>query len=150
MKERKRARVERGAVNVPEEPGNKDDEQMAVRHAMFLIHIGRRGSETENEEQSDNLRKAVRFEQDASNASASSDPYVTAILDGASGPPAATRLTTMNGFVDGKLPGQVARKDNEGGTEVTTEAEVEVVEKRDRNRRRAHLGSSHFLLERAV
>ena len=33
MKERKRARVGRGAVNVLEEPGNKDDEQVAVRHA---------------------------------------------------------------------------------------------------------------------
>ena len=33
MKERKRARVERGAGNVPMEPGNRGDEQMAVRHA---------------------------------------------------------------------------------------------------------------------
>ena len=33
VKERKRARVERGAGDVPMEPGNRDDEQMAVRHA---------------------------------------------------------------------------------------------------------------------
>ena len=33
MKERKRARVERGAGDVPMERGNRDDEQMAVRHA---------------------------------------------------------------------------------------------------------------------
>ena len=33
VKERKRARVERGAVDVPGEPGDKDDEQEAVRHA---------------------------------------------------------------------------------------------------------------------
>ena len=29
----RRARIERGAGNVPEEPGDKDDEQVAVRHA---------------------------------------------------------------------------------------------------------------------
>ena len=33
VKERKRGRVERGAGDVPMEPGNRDDEQMAVRHA---------------------------------------------------------------------------------------------------------------------
>ena len=33
VKERKRARVERGAGDVPVEPGNRDDEQVAVRHA---------------------------------------------------------------------------------------------------------------------
>ena len=33
VKEKKRARVERDAVDVPVEPGNRDDEQMAVRHA---------------------------------------------------------------------------------------------------------------------
>ena len=33
VKERKSARVERGAGDVPVEPGNTDDEQMAVRHA---------------------------------------------------------------------------------------------------------------------
>ena len=32
-RERRRARIERGAVDVPEEPGDKDDEQVAVRHA---------------------------------------------------------------------------------------------------------------------
>ena len=32
-KERKRARVERGAGDVPMEPGNRADEQVAVRHA---------------------------------------------------------------------------------------------------------------------
>ena len=33
VKERKRARVERGAGNVPMEPGSRDDDQVAVRHA---------------------------------------------------------------------------------------------------------------------
>ena len=33
VKERKRARVERGAGDVPMEPGNRADEQVAVRHA---------------------------------------------------------------------------------------------------------------------
>ena len=33
VEERKRVRIERGAGDVPMEPGNSDDEQMAVRHA---------------------------------------------------------------------------------------------------------------------
>ena len=33
VRERRRARIERGAGDVPEEPGDKDDEQVAVRHA---------------------------------------------------------------------------------------------------------------------
>ena len=69
-----------------------DDEQVAVRHAdasggdirenqheegrMRDIHISRKGSEAAREEQPDKLRKTVRFEQ-ASSASASSDPTVT-------------------------------------------------------------------------
>ena len=43
VKERKRARVEREAGDVPMEPGNKDDEQMAVRLRMHLA-----GDITEN------------------------------------------------------------------------------------------------------
>ena len=92
VKERKRARVERGAGDVPAEPGNRDDEQVAVRHAdasggnimenqheedrMRDIHIGKRGPEAANEEQPDKLRKTVRFEQEAPNASAPSDQCV--------------------------------------------------------------------------
>ena len=61
VKERKRARVERGAGNVLRVLANGDDEQMAVRHAdasggdirenwhgedrMRDIHVGKRGSE---------------------------------------------------------------------------------------------------------
>ena len=46
--ERARARVERGAEDVPMEPGNRADEQVAVRHAdapdkMRDTHIGKRG-----------------------------------------------------------------------------------------------------------
>ena len=90
--ERKRARVERGAGDVPLEPGNRDDEQMAVRHAaasgdditenqheenrMRDIHVGKRGSEAASEEQPDKLRKTVRFEQEAPSAASSSDPAV--------------------------------------------------------------------------
>ena len=33
VRERRRARIERGTGDVPEEPGNKNDEQVAVRHA---------------------------------------------------------------------------------------------------------------------
>ena len=60
VKERKRAHVERGAGDVHEEPGEKDDEQVHVRHAdasggdirenqheearVRDIHIDKRGS----------------------------------------------------------------------------------------------------------
>ena len=87
VKERKRARVESGAGDVPEEPGK----QMADRHAVAFgseeeqheenimrdIQIGKRGSETANEEQPDKLRKTVRFEQEAPNTSSSSSTYVS-------------------------------------------------------------------------
>ena len=75
IKERKRARVERGAGDVPIEPGNRGDEQVAVRHAdasggdimenqheedrMRDIRVGKRGSEAAGEEQPDKLRKTV-------------------------------------------------------------------------------------------
>ena len=92
VKERKRARVERGAGDVPRVLENRDDEQVSVRHAdassgdmsenqhgedrMRDIRVGKRGSEAASEEQPDKLRKTVRFEQEASSASASSDPTV--------------------------------------------------------------------------
>ena len=92
VKERKRARVERGARDVLGVLENRDDEQVAVRHAdasggdfrenqheedrMRDIRVGKRGSEAAGEEQPDMLRKTVRFEQEASSASASSDPTV--------------------------------------------------------------------------
>ena len=84
VKERKRARVERCTGDVPVAPGN--EEQMADRHAvpsgeeerqhdenrMRDIHMGKRGSETANEEeQFDKLRKTVRFEQEAPHTSSS-------------------------------------------------------------------------------
>ena len=74
------------------EPGKRYDEQVAVRHAdasggcireyqheedrMRDIHVGKRGSEAAGEEQPDKWRKTVRFEQEASSASASSYPTV--------------------------------------------------------------------------
>ena len=77
---------------MPEGPGDKDDEQVAVRHAdtsggyitenqqeekiMSDIQVWKRGSEATSEEQTDEWRKTVRFKQEAPNASASSDPYV--------------------------------------------------------------------------
>ena len=92
VRERRRARVERGAVDLPEEPGDKDDEQVAVRHAdasggyimesqheekiMRDIQVSKRGSEATSEEQTDRWRKTVRFEQEAQNASATFDQYV--------------------------------------------------------------------------
>ena len=85
VKERKAARVERGAGDVLLEPGNRDDEQVAVRQAdasggdirenqheedrMRDIHVGKRGSEAASEDQPDKLRKTVRFEQEDSSAS---------------------------------------------------------------------------------
>ena len=79
--------------DVPMEPGNRAGEQVAVRHAdasggdiredqheedrMRDVHIGKRGPEAAGEEQSDKWRKTVRFEQEASSASASSDPIDT-------------------------------------------------------------------------
>ena len=66
VKEKKRARVDRGAGDVPMEPWHRDDEQMAVRNAgasggdikenrhqenrMRDIHVGKRGSEAASEE----------------------------------------------------------------------------------------------------
>ena len=44
---------------------------------MRDIHIGKWGSEIANEEQSDKLRKTVRFEQDAPNTSSSSTMHVS-------------------------------------------------------------------------
>ena len=92
VRERRRARIEQGAVDVPEEPGDKDDEQVAVRLAdasggyimknqheekiMRDIQVSKRGSQAASEEQSDTWRKTERFEQEAPNASASSDPNV--------------------------------------------------------------------------
>ena len=87
VKERKRARAERGAGDVPMEHGNRADEQVAVRHAdasggdirenrMRDMHIGKRGPVAAGEEQPNKLRKTVRFEQEASSAAASSDPTV--------------------------------------------------------------------------
>ena len=43
---------------------------------MRDIQVSERGSEAASEEQSDKLRRKVRFEQEAPKASASSDPYV--------------------------------------------------------------------------
>ena len=92
VKERKRARVERGAGDVPIGPRNRDDELVAVRHAdasggdirenqheeerMRDIDVGKRGSEAAGEDQPDKLRKTVRFEQEAPSAAPSSDPTV--------------------------------------------------------------------------
>ena len=84
VKERKRARVERGAGNVLVEPANRVDEQVAgdIREKqheedrMRDIHIGKRGSEAAAEEQPDKLRKTVRFEQGAPDTSSSSTMHV--------------------------------------------------------------------------
>ena len=91
-KERKRARFERGAGDVPSVPENRDDEQMAVRQAdasggdirenqheekiMKGIRVNTRGSGATSEEQLDEWRKTERLEQEAPSAAASSDPTV--------------------------------------------------------------------------
>ena len=77
VRERRRARIERGTSDVPEEPGNKNDEQVAVRHAyasggyiienlheekrMRGIQVSKRGSGTASEERSDKWRKTERL-----------------------------------------------------------------------------------------
>ena len=87
VKDRNRARVELGAGDVPRVAENRDDEQIAVRHAdasggditenqheenrMRDIHVGKRGSAAASEEQPDKLRKTIRFEQEAPSVSAS-------------------------------------------------------------------------------
>ena len=94
VKKRKRARVQRGAGDVPMELRSRADEQVAVRCAdasggdtaenqydenrMRDSHIGKKKkrSEAASEEQPDELRKTVRFEQEATSAAASSYPTV--------------------------------------------------------------------------
>ena len=72
---------------VPMEPGNGGDEQVALRHAdasggdirdnqheedrMMDIHVGNREPLAADEAQPDKLRKTVRFEQEAPIAAAS-------------------------------------------------------------------------------
>ena len=86
VKERKRGRIEKGAGDVPEVPGNRDDEQVDASGGYIIENqheegrmrhpSQKRGSETASKEQSDKRRKTARLEQEAPNASASSDPYV--------------------------------------------------------------------------
>ena len=89
VEERNRARVERGAEDVPMELGN--EEQMADRHAVAsgveendtkrteweTSTLTKSGSRRANEEQPDMLRKTVRFEQEAPSTSSSSTVYVS-------------------------------------------------------------------------
>ena len=100
------------------EPGNRDDEQVAVRHAdasggdirenqheedrMRDIQVSKRGLEAAGEEQPDKLRKTVRFEQEAPNASASSDPYVALEYPASGETPSrpGSALVQMSGHVD--------------------------------------------------
>ena len=93
VRDKGRARIERGAVDVPEELGNKNDvQQVAVRHAdasggyiienqhevkiMRGIRENKRGSGATSEEQLDARRKTERLEHEAPKTSASSDPCV--------------------------------------------------------------------------
>ena len=56
VKERKRARVERGAGDVPMEPGNRDHEQMAVRHTDAS------GGDKENQHDENRMRDTLAKE----------------------------------------------------------------------------------------
>ena len=72
----------------------RNEERMADRHAVAScederqhdenkttdIHIGKRGSETAHEEQPDNLRKALRYEQEAPNTESSSTMHVSFVF----------------------------------------------------------------------
>ena len=122
VKERKRARVKRGAGDVPMEPGNRDDEQMAVRHANTSggeitenqheenrvrdIHVSKRGSEAASEDQPDKSRKTVRFEQESSSAAASSDPLVALeyLASGETQDRPGSVLVQKSGHVDDDVP----------------------------------------------
>ena len=64
------------AVRHTDASGGDIRETQHEEDRMRDIHIGKRGSEAASEEQPDKLRKTVRFEQEASKASASSDPTV--------------------------------------------------------------------------
>ena len=99
--------------------GNRDDEQMAVRHADASggdirenqhekkrtsdIHVGKRGSEAAGEEP-DKLRKTVRFEQEAPSAAASSDPTVALeyLASGETQDRLGSVLVQKSGHVDDK------------------------------------------------
>ena len=77
---------------MPEEPGNKNVEQVAVRHAdasdgyitenqyekirVRDIQVSKRGSGATSEEPSDKWRKIERLDHESPNTSASSDPCV--------------------------------------------------------------------------
>ena len=72
----------------------RNEEQMAERHAVACgeeekqheedkmrdIHVGKRGSEAASEEQTDKLRKTVRFVQEAPNTSSSSTMHVSNMI----------------------------------------------------------------------
>ena len=81
--ERRRARIERGAVDVLEEPGNKNwwagggsicGRIWRLNHRD--IQFSKRGSGAASEEQSDKWRKTERLKHESPNTSASSDPCV--------------------------------------------------------------------------
>ena len=52
VKEKKKPRVERGTENVPMEPGNRGDEQIAVRHGDACG-----GDITENQHEENRMRE---------------------------------------------------------------------------------------------
>ena len=91
VREKRRARIERGAGDTPEEPGIKMMSRWRFDMRTHLtvtsqnqheeklqrdIQVNERGSEATKEEQTDEWKKMVRFEEEAPNTSASSDPYV--------------------------------------------------------------------------
>ena len=52
-----------------------------MRDRMREIHVGKRGSEAAGEEESDEWRKTVRFEQESLSSSAAASSYTTATLE---------------------------------------------------------------------
>ena len=50
VRERRRARIERGTGDVPEEPGNKNDEQVAVRRADSYVAVTSKRTNTKRQE----------------------------------------------------------------------------------------------------
>ena len=68
---------ERMADRQAVESGGDVTKKQHEENRMRDVHIGKRGSETANEEQPDKLRKTVRFEHEAPNTSSSTSTPVS-------------------------------------------------------------------------
>ena len=113
VEQRRSAREERGADDVPMDPENV--EQVSDRHAvafgeddrqhdenrMIDIHIGNGGPETAHEEQPDKLKNTVRFEQETPHSASFCTVHVSLdILRVVTGKTEGPVLVQKSGHVD--------------------------------------------------